>query len=179
MVLVDSAHEDFLRPSTPHTSRAAYGSLGIPPRSGSLLSLRSNIRSSFRYRQHIGHCYQYKISEYVRRDGRRLTKAGVRPGIQNNVSDRTPRSSLRRFKHELFLVFRKNQMELAQKSTQGQTEHCRKRGHHIQHDQPEVWLMRSAKWWNAVRAQNYRRLRLRLHRSVVQRASQTCREIVA
>jgi pimeloyl-ACP methyl ester carboxylesterase len=142
MVLVDSAHEDLpFRPPLLIRAGVLTAPLGIPRLFGQfvvseipIFDRHSRYPSTYR-----AIATSTKYLNTVRREWSAADESWSQArDSKTTLGDRPLVVLFARFKHELFLVFRKNQMELAQRSTQGKLSIVENSGHHIQHDQPEV-----------------------------------------
>ena len=142
MVLVDSAHEDIpFRPPLLIRAGLLTAPLGIPRLFAQFVVSENPIfdRHSRYPSAYPAIATSTKYLNTVRREWAAAAESWRQArSSENSFGERPLVVLFARFNHENFLVFRKNQMELAQRSTRGKLIIVENSGHHIQHDRPDV-----------------------------------------
>ena len=142
MVLVNSAHEDYpIRLPMLIRIGLLTAPIGIPRLFGLFFVSENPI-----FDRHSRHPSAYRSiatsTRYlntVRREWSAAEESWSQArSSKKSLGDRPLVVLFARFNHAIFLVLRKLQMELAQRSTKGRLVFVENSGHHIQHDQPEV-----------------------------------------
>jgi len=142
IVLVDSAHEDLpFRPPLLIRCGLLTAPLGVPRLFGQFVVSENPI-----FDCHSKYPTAYpaiatgtKYLNTVRREWSAADESWSQArDAKTTLGDRPLVVLFASFTHEKFLVFKRLQMELAERSTKGKLIIVENSGHHIQHDQPEV-----------------------------------------